>query len=312
EKLAAELSEVQGEAAFWDSLQVFWTALSGVWNYELFAVADHPITLHKIVVALIIVVLGFKLSRMLSRKFALRVLPRLGINAGEAAAFEALVFYALVVFFVLFSLQVVHVPLTVFTLLGGAVAIGVGFGSQNIMNNFISGLILLVERPIRAGDLVEVDTYQGRVEKIGARSTRIITFNNIDLVVPNSLLLEKTVVNWTLSDEMARSRISVGAAYGSAPEQVKELLLEAVLEQPDVLREPAPFAVFAEFGDSALIFNVYFWLSLRAARTRPAVESDIRCRILELFRQNGIEIPFPQRTVLLRTSEVPGKLNDSA
>jgi potassium-dependent mechanosensitive channel len=301
EKLQTELREEEKELALYRGLQKFWSAVSAVWVYELFSVEDHPITVHKIIIALIIVVIGLRVSGRLSQKFASRVLPHLGMNAGEAAAFEALVFYGLIVFFVLFALHVVHVPLTVFTLLGGAVAIGVGFGSQNIMNNFISGLILLLERPIRVGDLVEVDTFQGRVLRIGARSTRIVTFNNIDLVVPNSLLLEKNVVNWTLSDEMARSQIAVGAAYGSDPEKVKTILLSVVQQHPYVLDEPEPFAVLSEFGESTLVFKVYFWLSLSAAKPRPVVESDLRCTIERVFREQGITIPVPQRNIQVET-----------
>jgi small-conductance mechanosensitive channel len=199
----------------------------------------------------------------------------------------------------LFALRIVNIPLGAFAFLGGALAIGVGFGAQNIINNFISGFILMTERPIGIGDLVEVDGVLGRVEAIGGRSTRVRTGENIHILVPNSSFLEKNIINWTLSDARIRSKVTVGVVYGSPVREVERLLLQAARESPRVLADREPFVLFREFGDNALIFEVYFWIQVRAVIERRRIESDIRFRIDELFRQAGVVIAFPQRDVHL-------------
>ena len=153
------------------------------------------------------------------------------------------------------SLELVNVPVTVFTFLGGAVAIGVGFGSQNILNNFISGLILLAEQPIRVGDLVDIGGLCGNVEKIGARSTRVKTGANLEIIVPNSKFLEDNVTNWTLSDTRMRTVVKVGVAYGSPTEDVAEILKQAVDQCPHALTEPEPIILFNDFGDNCTEFR---------------------------------------------------------
>ena len=180
-------------------------------------------------------------------------------------------------------------------------AIGVGFGAQTLINNFISGFILLGERPIRIGDLIEMEGNFAIVEDIGARCTRIRTGANVDILVPNSSFLEKNITNWTLSDKNVRAHVTVGVAYGSPVREVEGLMLKAAGEYGKVLSRPEPFVLFNEFGDNALIFDVYFWLSMTRIMQRRIIESDIRFRINELFRKTGIIIAFPQQNVHLDT-----------
>jgi small-conductance mechanosensitive channel len=203
------------------------------------------------------------------------------------------------ILFFLVALRSVSIPLTAFTVLGGALAIGVGFGSQNIVNNFISGLILLAERPIKVGDMIEVEGQRGHVEWIGARSTRVRTFDNIHIVVPNSVFLERSVVNWTLADDDVRTKVDVGVAYGSDVAATKRVLLQAVTEHEKVLASPSPAVFFMAFGDSALEFRTHFWIRSRDMGERLAIESDVRTTIDRLCRENGITIAFPQRDVHL-------------
>jgi potassium efflux system protein len=270
-----------------------------VWRYEIAAVDHRPITVGKVLIGILLFALGLLLSRYLSRELGRRVLPRLGLEAGVAAALESLSFYVLVSLLTLLALNIINVPLTAFTLLGGALAIGLGFGSQNIVNNFISGLILFAERPIRVGDMIEVDGTYGVVEHIGARSTRVRSFNNVHIIVPNSSFLEKNVINWTLSDDRIRTQVTVGVAYGSPTREVARLIRKAVDEHAKVLKVPEPIVIFTEFGDSALIFNVYFWIRMRTQMDRRIVESDLRHRLDEMFHEAGITIAFPQRDVHL-------------
>jgi small-conductance mechanosensitive channel len=197
------------------------------------------------------------------------------------------------------TLDMLNVPLTAFAFVSGAIAIGVGFGAQNIINNFISGWILMWERPIRIGDYLEVGGANGTVEAINTRSTRIRRTDGVHMLIPNSALLENTVVNWTLIDNLTRTIVRVGVAYGSPVKRVAELIMQATSEHEATLAEPQPVVIFEDFGDSALVFDVYFWINATAERNLRVVRSDIRFRIVELFENDEIVIAFPQRDVHL-------------
>ena len=177
-----------------------------------------------------------------------------------------------------------------------------GFGAQNIINNFISGWILMAERPIRINDFIEIDNAQGVVEAVGTRSTRIRRTDGVHLLVPNSQLLERTVVNWTLIDREIRTTVRVGVEYGSPVRLVADLILQAVREHKMVKSAPAPSVVFEDFGDNALIFDTYFWSDVGGEKFLRDIRSDIRFRITELFAENDIVVAFPQRDVHLDTS----------
>ena len=279
-------------------------ALRGVWGFSLYTVTSadgtrYPVTFGKVVNALLVFVVGLILARMLARWLAARVFPRFHLDAAASATYRTLVFYFLLLTVFLSVLRIMDIPLTAFTVLGGALAIGVGFGSQNLVNNFISGLILMAERPIRIGDLIEVDGTYGIVESIGARSTTVLTSDNTNMVIPNSSFLENNVVNWTLSNDVIRTKVAVGVAYGSPTRDVDRLLYRAVEEHGKILKMPAPQVIFEDFGDNALIFDVYFWIRARTVMERRRVQSDVRFRIDNLFREAGITIAFPQRDVHL-------------
>jgi len=196
---------------------------------------------------------------------------------------------------VVLSLQIAGVPLTVFTIFGGAIALGIGFGSQNVINNFISGLILLIERPIQVNDLVTVQGETGKIVNIGARATRIESYVGTTFIVPNSALLENSVINWNLPTKKLRIIIKVGVAYGSDTSLVKELLESLLKDHVRVLESTENRVLFVDFADSSLNFEIHFWISPRSVLDRRQIESDLRFRIDELFRENNIRIPFPQR-----------------
>jgi potassium-dependent mechanosensitive channel len=182
----------------------------------------------------------------------------------------------------------------------GALAVGIGFGSQNLIGNFISGIILLVERPINQGDVLEINGQQVTVESIGPRSTLVRSRDNTHVIVPNSRLLEENVVNLTLSDDVIRTRIHVGVAYGSPTRDVERLLEEVMTGLEGVMKEPAPFATFTDFADSSLAFEASFWSALEG---RKKIESELRHRIAEAFTKAGIVMAFPQRDVHLETTK---------
>ena len=277
--------------------------VASVWNYEITVVDDRPIRVGTVLSSVILLLVGVILSRLLSRTLGQRILPRLGLHRNASSAIQSLVFYVLIATFTLWALRFLNIPLTVFTFLGGAIAIGVGFGSQNIVNNFISGLVLLAERPIRTGDLIQIDDLFGTVEHIGARSTRITTTTNLEIIVPNSTFLENNVVNWTLASNMIRTSVCVGVAYGSPTRIVSRLLKRAAKEHGLILDKPESFVWFTDFGDNSLNFELHFFIQIRNMGERRRVESDIRFKINELLNEAGIVIAFPQRDVHLDSAQ---------
>lgn len=312
--LLDDLREAQAHLSFGERLKQIWDATARIWYQDLpIKMGDEPLTVRQLVLATLILVMGFACIRVLRRYFRMVLRSRTRFEANAAASLERLLFYVLLIVIVLVAMNIVGIPLTAFTIFGGALAIGVGFGAQNLINNFISGLILMMERPIRIGDLVEVDDRAGFIEEIGARCSRLRQFSGVDILVPNSAFLEKTVINWTLSDAKVRWEIRVGVAYGSDTRQTQKLILKAVEEHGRVLEEPEPLVVFSEFGDNALIFDAYFWLTMGPATDPRVVRSDIRHRIDKLMKDAGIVIAFPQRDVHLDTNgPLDVRLIDSA
>jgi small-conductance mechanosensitive channel len=283
--------------------ETFASAQSGIvsaWNYEVFSIADQPVRVNTILTVIVLIIAGHWLSRRTSNLIGSAVFKRFGMNTGRRAAWQTLSFYALFLIVLLTATNLFHLSLTQFSVVSGALAVGIGFGSQNLISNFISGIILLVERPINQGDVLEINGQQVTVETIGPRSTLVRSRDNTHVIVPNSRLLEENVVNLTLSDDVIRTRIRVGVAYGSPTREVERLLEEIMTGHDEVMKEPAPFATFADFGDSALAFEASFWSALEG---RKDIESEIRHRIAETFAQAGIVMAFPQRDVHLETSK---------
>jgi small-conductance mechanosensitive channel len=270
-----------------------------VWSYPLTKVDGQAITPGSIVCCLVLLWFGYVTARVIAWWVGSRFLPRLGVHPTAIVPMQTICHYVLLGSFTMLSLRLANVPLTAFTFLGGAIAIGVGFGSQTVMNNFISGLILLAERPVRVGDIIEIDGQAGKVTKIGPRSTHLHTSTNLVIVLPNSKLLEGTLINWTLTDDSIRTKIVCGVAYGSRTRDVERWLLEAARRKEEVLQEPAPFVIFSEFGDNALIFELHFWISLTEGHNRVEVESELRFEIDDLFRTAGIVMAYPQRDIHL-------------
>ena len=299
EKALIELAPSTVASRVKDFLHRIRELAAALWNYELVVVEDRPITLRKIIVALILLFLGIKFSRSLSTGLVDVLLRQTHMDESAAATVRALLFYALIIFFSVLALYVAMIPLTLFAVMGGVLAIGLGFGSQNIINNFISGLILLVERPIRIKDMVEVEGTYGQVEQIGARCTHVKTGENIDIMVPNSKFLENNVVNWTLSSNEVRIGIKVGVVYGSPTRKVEQILREAVEQSKNVLNPPEPVVLFTEFGDNALLFEAHFWVRMHTQMDRWKIESEIRFSIDDACRASGVIIAFPQRDVHL-------------
>lgn len=270
-----------------------------VWDTVLFtASGDQVITIGQLVLVVALLVFGYLGSRFLGYLLGKR-LAAMKLRPDVIYVLKRIVFFGILILVVITALGLLGIPLTAFAFATGALAIGIGFGAQNIINNFISGWILMAERPIRIDDFVELDDAFGVVEQVGTRSTRIRRSDGVHMLVPNSLLLERTVVNWTLVDREIRTNIRVGVAYGSPVNKVAELILQGVTDQVESKAEPAPSVVFEDFGDNALIFDAFFWCDVGGEKALREIRSAIRFRISELFEKNDIVIAFPQRDVHL-------------
>jgi len=274
-----------------------------IWTASLFNIQGKSVFFGNLVIGLIILFLGFRLSKYFSKRIRIIFEKRLNFDISQSAIVESVSKYILLIILVLFFLSIVGIPLTIFTLIGGTLAIGIGFGSKNLMNNFISGVFLMTERQLKVGDIIELEGNEGTIEHIGARSTIIKTFNNLRMLVPNSKLLENSVVNWTLTDKIVRRELTVGVAYGSPVKKVKELLAQVVEENKQVVSNPEPIVLFSEFADSALVFKVLIWVNLHKAINVRILLSDLRFAIDKIFRENKITIAFPQIDAHLDTSK---------
>lgn len=270
------------------------------WNITLWSGEGFDITVAKLVFAVCLFLAAFFLSGRLTNFFSRTLLSRFGLDSTALMASRKILFFILMGALILAALDLVGIPLTAFAFLGGALAIGIGFGAQNIFNNLISGFILMFTEPIRVEDTIEIDGLFATVQEIGTRATRIKTFDNIDVLMPNNYFLNNKIVNWTLTDKKIRLRIDVNVMYASDVRKVEELLLLAANDHTRVLRNPEPFVIFREFGPSALEFTLYFWIDMTNASTLK-VSSDLRYRLVALFEKNGIEIALQQMDVHLDT-----------
>lgn len=274
----------------------FAKALSGS-----FSIGEYTFTpiqlLFGVIVACFVIFFGKLVTSLFDR--ALRA--RGGIHAATIDALSTILGYAVSVVAIAVGLSVAGISLTNFAIIAGALSVGVGFGLQNIVNNFISGLILLIEQPVRTGDFVRAGGVEGYVRRIRIRYTEVETLERQSVIIPNSQLISESVTNFNLRDNFARIGITVGVAYGSETRRVESLMLAAAKAHPDVLAEgnsvPAARVIFSDFGDSALTFVLYCYVGEAARRFRIA--SDIRYTIDDAFRENGIQIPFPQRDLHL-------------
>ena len=236
-------------------------------------------------------------------------LPRLSLRGGMSYAISRVTYYVLLVGIFFAALLDAGVELNKFTVITGAVGLGVGFGLQNIINNFASGLIILFERPFRIGDTVEVGGVVGTVKRIGSRSSTVLTVQYAEVIVPNSNLLSDQVTNWTLTSARRRVEVPVGVAYGTNPESALKLLIEVAESNPRILKEPRPEAFFLGFGESALNLELRFWA---AESIWFELKSEVGLAVFHALREAGIEIPYPQRDLHVRALDYPVKKEPSA
>ncbi len=275
--------------------------LKYIWHFELYKSGSSSVAFNQVFIAITLVIIGLLISKRLSKSIGNRIRKIGKLNENTTHVLQRIISLVFIAVIVLVALPIAGIPITIFTVMGGAVAIGVGFGAQNLFNNLISGIILMAEKPIRIGDIIVAGDSEGKVADIGNRCTRIRRGDGVDLLVPNSHFLEQPVINWTLFDSDLRGTLTIGVAYGSPALKVKEILLQVANEHPKVLQKQPPFVLFDDFGDNALIFNLFFWSSVSMPMDLRRVTSELRFKIDELFAEAGICIAFPQRDIHLDT-----------
>ena len=267
-----------------------------VWNTELFG----SVTIGSILLLLILFASVIIIERIVQKQLIRRFLSRTKLQPSLQFGLSRIIGYTLIAVGFYVAFQLVGVDLSSLAIIAASLGVGIGFGLQNIINNLVSGIIILAERPISIGDRIEVAGVAGRVTKIQLRSTTMVTNDNITMIVPNADFISNTVTNWSHGDPKVRIRVPVGVAYGSDLKLLQRLLLEAAAEHPKALRDPSPVVLFTEFGDSSLNFELGVWTQEMTA-TPIHFTSEMNFIIDQKLRENDIEIPFPQRDLHVRS-----------
>lgn len=269
-------------------------------GYTLFQIGGHPVTPYDLLAFTLTLFITAIVARRARRLLELYFLRRLPVEAGAQYAVASLTQYGLWVVGLLVGLKVLNINLTAIAVVAGALGVGIGFGLQNVVANFVSGLVLLVERPIRVRDRITMEGAEGNVRAINFRSTTIQTNDNISIIVPNSEFINGKVINWSLGDPKVRIHVPVGVAYGSDLDTVTRALLAVAAETEGVLKNPQPEVRFLEFGNSSLNFDLLVW-TLDPA-THLQLRSRLNFAIDAAFRREGVEIPFPQRDLHVKSA----------
>jgi small-conductance mechanosensitive channel len=291
-----------------------WTKIQKVWSWQVMSYEDKlevdgqtitgkvPVTLGMLLHALLFFIIGYWIASRLANRVQQTIVARGHIAEAQAKTLRNWAMIVVGVALALGTLSFLKIPLTVFAFFGGALAIGLGFGMQTLIKNFISGIIVLAERKVRVGDILDVDGIVGTVVEVNTRSSIIRSPDEVETMIPNSLFLENRVTNWTLSDAHMRRSLRVGVAYGTSPQAVIDVLKDCADRHGLVSKHPAPFVIFEDFGESALVFVLYFWVNLRGPANAMVVASDLRLMIEKHFAEAGISFPFPQRDLHLAAS----------
>jgi small-conductance mechanosensitive channel len=275
-------------------------------NFPLTHIGTTEITIWSVLYFIFLIFLLFYLTGKIRKWAVYSLLAKSKIDIGVRIAVGTILRYAVLVIGLIIVLQTIGLNLSAITVLAGALGVGIGFGLQNITNNFVSGIIILFERPIKVGDRIEVGDVSGDVISISMRSTTIVTNDNISIIVPNSDFISSKVINWSHTDRNIRFNIPVGVSYNEDPEIIKKLLLEVADENSGVLNKPESDVLFKEYADSALVFILRVWT--QEYITRPNVlKSEIYYAVFKKFKENNIEIPFPQRDLHIKSEEVKTK-----
>lgn len=278
-------------------------------SVPVFSVGKSTITLWTLSYLLLLLVVLYYITAKLNKIIVYKFLAKSKVELGVRVAVGTIVRYTILTIGFVIIIQTVGINLNSLTVLLGALGVGIGFGLQNITNNFVSGLIILFERPIKIGDRIELGKVTGDVIKISMRATTVLTNDNISIIVPNSEFISSTVINWSHTDKTVRFSFPVGVSYKEDPDNIRNILLAIAVENPDVMSEPGPAVLFKEYGDNALMFNLSIWTNTYS--DKPAVlKSQLYFEIFKKFKEAGVEIPFPQRDLYIKEMPAHEKVLD--
>lgn len=267
-------------------------------NYKLFTIKNINFHVETVLYILVLMILVVWVSGRFKNWLVKRIFPRFEIEYGVSIAIAQMLRYLIVTIGFLVIVQSSGIDLSSFVVVAGALGIGVGLGLQNAITEFVAGIIIMFERPIKVGDRIVVDGIEGSVMKIAPRATVIQSNDNVSIIVPNSKFISSNVTNWTYSDKKVRIHNPVGVSYGSNPEEVERLLMEVAEAHPGVLKDPAPKVLFKEFGASSINFDLMVWTEDYMSRA-GLLRSELNFAMWRKLKENGIEIPFQQLDVRL-------------
>jgi small-conductance mechanosensitive channel len=272
-------------------------------DFTLVRIGETDLTLWSILYFFFLIFLLFYFTAKLRQWMVYKVLAKSRIDLGVRVSVGTIVRYIVLIIGFIIIFQTVGIDLSTLTILAGALGIGIGFGLQSVTNNFVSGIIILFERPIKVGDRIEVGDVSGDVVRISMRATTVLTNDNISIIVPNSEFIVSRVINWSHIDRNVRLNFPVSVSYKENPDNIKRILLEVVAENNGVLKDPKADILFDQYGESSLIFNLRVWT--REYTNRPGVlKSQLYYAIFRKFREEGVEIPYPQRDVHLKPEDI--------
>lgn len=280
-----------------------WEIIREVLTYPLIKMGEGSLTLQSLVILCVLFAVVLLLEKILRERVIMRIFEKTDFPESLEYGLSRIMGYVFIVIGWYMAMQFVGIDLSSLALIAGGISVGVGFGLQNIINNFVSGIIIFAERPIAIGDRVEVSGIAGRVVKISLRSTTVITNDNITMIVPNADFISQTVTNWSHGDPKVRIRVPIGVAYGSDIELLEKVLLEIADENSKALKDPKPSVLFESFGDNSLNFELALWTASMTTRPQRFI-SALNFAIEKKLRENNIEIPFPQRDLHIRSGSV--------
>ena len=275
-----------------------------VLDWPLFSIGNVPVTLLFLVKCVLFLIALTLLTRIARSLLGSKILVHTKIDRGVQYALQRAFGYLIFLLGLIIGLDTSGLNLRSLLVVGGALGLGVGLGLQNIVSNFVAGLVILWEGPVKVGDLIEVGNTQGEVVRIGARGTWVRTFDNQVIIVPNSEFINQRVSNWTANDRIVRLSIPVGVSYDCNLEEVREVLIGIAKNHPEVLPSPPPNAIVVGFGDNAVNLKLRVSAALLTERT-PTITSDLLFEIFRVFREKNIEMPFPQRDIHIRSVDAP-------
>ncbi|WP_421764775.1 mechanosensitive ion channel family protein [Ekhidna sp.] len=284
----------------WESIIDFLTKVGEIFTTNLFDLGESKITLGTILYFLISFIVLTFVAKRFRNLLVNKILVKANMERGARNSIGLITRVMIMFIGSIFIIQSAGIDMSSLSLLAGALGVGIGFGLQNITDNFISGIIILFEKPIKVGDRIVVGDTEGDVINISVRATTILTNENVSIIVPNSEFISSRVINWSHNDRNIRFDIPVGVSYKEDPEAVKEVLIKVAEENKHVLKHPLPYVFFDEFADSSLNFTLAIWTSTHTDKPRR-LKTELYFAIFEKFKEKGIEIPFPQRDVHIKS-----------